>query len=81
MDAAAVDDQITDELLRRLSESRFLHVPLMNRIEGRISSRKQLERYVEVLVGKLEETGFRSDGLINRVDAMTKRLRRYEDAR
>lgn len=51
--ATAVNGRVTDELLEDLAESRFLHVPLMNRVEGRLSSREQLERYLAVLVSKL----------------------------
>jgi hypothetical protein len=78
MNATAVQEHITEELLRKLAESRFLNVGLMNRIEGRISSRDELERYVEVLVGKLEAIEFRSEGLIDRIDRMVKQLVRHD---
>jgi hypothetical protein len=83
MDAALVEVQITEQLLQRLEELRFLHVPLMNRIEGRIQTKDQLERYIQVLVHKLEGTKFRDEWLIDRIDRLLQfhqRLERYEDA-
>jgi hypothetical protein len=42
----------------------------MNRIEARIKTRDELERYVEVLVAKLEDTDFRSETMLDRIDRM-----------
>ena len=82
MDTPRVDEQITEQLFQRLDESKWLHIPLMNRIEGRIRTKAQLERYIQALVHKLEATEFRSEWLIDRIDRLIElhqRIERYED--
>jgi hypothetical protein len=83
MDAAVVHDQLTQQLMERLDESRFLHIPMMNRIEGRIRSKDQLAKYTAVLVHKLEERKFQDEWLVDRIDRMLdlqERLERYESS-
>jgi hypothetical protein len=83
MDAALVQDQLTEQLIQRLDESRFLHIPLVNRIEGRIRTKEHLATYTATLVHKLEERNFQDEWLIDRVDHMLdlqQRLERYESA-
>ena len=70
MDNAVVQEQITEQFLQRCEESKYLDYPLMNRIEGRIRTRDQLERYIEVLVHKLEARQFRDEWLTDRVDRL-----------
>jgi hypothetical protein len=81
MDATVVREQITEQLLQKLEESRFLHVGLMNRIEGRLRTRDELERYIGVLVAKLEETDFRSETLTDRIDRLLALLQRFDTRR
>jgi hypothetical protein len=81
MDATVVREQITEQLLQKLEESRFLHVGLMNRIEGRVRTRDELERYIQVLVAKLEETDFRSETMLDRIDRLLGLLQRFDDRR
>lgn len=78
MAATDVREQVTEQLLDKLEQSRFLHVPLMNRIEARFRTRDELERYVEILAAKLEETDYRSDSLIDRLDQMADKLERLD---
>jgi hypothetical protein len=83
MDGKAVQEQLTDQLMQNLEESRFLHIPLMNRIEGRIRTKEQLGRYTAVLVHKLEERKFQDEWLTERIDRMVdlqQRLERYESS-
>jgi hypothetical protein len=70
MDAAVLQDQLTEQLVQRLDDSRFLHIPLMNRIEERIRTTEQLASYTVVLVHKLEERKFQDEWLIDRIDRM-----------
>jgi hypothetical protein len=84
MDATAVQDQLTEQLMQRLEESKFLHIPLMNRIEERMRSKEQLAQYSAVLVHKLEERNFQDEWLIGRIDRvldLQQRLERYESSR
>jgi hypothetical protein len=84
MDATAVQDQLTEQLMQRLEESKFLHIPLMNRIEERMRSKEQLAQYTAVLVHKLEERNFQDEWLIGRIDRvldLQQRLERYESSR
>jgi RNA binding exosome subunit len=78
MDATVVREQITEQLLERLEGSRFLHVGLMDRIEARLRTRDEFERYIEVLVAKLEETGFRSETMLDRIDRLLGLLERFD---
>jgi len=83
MDATAVQDQLTEQLTQALEESKYLHVPLMNRIEGRLRTKEQLEGYTAVLVHKLEAREFKDEWLINRIDRVLdlhQRLERHEAA-
>ena len=81
MDATVVREQITEQLLQKLEESRFLHVGLMNRIEARLRTRDELERYIGVLVAKLEETDFRSETMLDRIDRLLGLLQRFDTRR
>jgi hypothetical protein len=78
MDASAVHEQITDQLIQELEDSKYHDFPMMNRIEGRIRTRQQLERYIQVLVHKLEHTKFRSATMFERVDRAMSLLERYD---
>ena len=55
----------------------------MNRIEGRIRTRDELERYLGLLVGKLEQTAFRSETMLDRIDRLVgvldRRDKRHRD--
>ena len=81
MDRDVIHEQITEQLFQRLEETRFLHVPLMNRIEARLRTKEQLERYIALLVHKLEATNFRHEWLLDRIDQVMlthERLERHE---
>ena len=83
MDADVVQNQLTEQLMQKVEESEFLHIPLMNRIEGRIRTKEQLAKYTAVLVRKLEERNFQDEWLFNRIDHMLdlqQRLARYESS-
>lgn len=69
--------------MQKLDESRFLHIPLMNRIEGRIRTKEQLAAYTALLVRKLEQRNFGDEWLTDRIDSMLdlqERLARYESS-
>lgn len=78
MDAVVVQDQLTEQLMQRLDESKYLHIPLMNRIEGRIRTKEQLEAYTAVLVHKLEARNFQDEWLVGRLDRVLDLHRRLE---
>ena len=81
MDAAQVQDQLTEQLVQTLDDSKYLHVPLMNRIEGRLRTKEQLESYTAVLVHKLEARSFKDEWLIDRIDNVLdlhQRLERHQ---
>ena len=78
MDSTLVQEQITEQFIQQLEQSKHLHYPLMNRLEGRIRSKDQLERYIRVLVHKLEERKFRDEWLVDRLDQLLMRHQRLE---
>jgi hypothetical protein len=83
MDSALVQNELTEQLLQRLDDSKYLHIPLMNRIEGRIRTKEQLGKYTAVLIHKLEARKFQDEWLIDRIDRMLdlqQRLARYESS-
>jgi hypothetical protein len=55
---------------------------LINRIEGRVRTKHQVERLIQVLVRKLEARKFQDEWLIDRIDGLLQfqqLLARYED--
>ena len=81
MDNVVVQEQITEQFLEVLEESKYLDYPLMNRIEERIRTKDQLERYISVLVHKLEARQFRDEFLTDRLDRLLtlhQQLERFE---
>ena len=78
MSNTMVHEKLTEVFLSKLEASRFLHIPLMNRIEARLKTRDELERYLRVLVTKLEEMDFRSEFLVDRVDRMVRVLEQLD---
>lgn len=81
MDSTAVQEQITEQFCQQLERSKHLHYPLMNRLEGRIRTKAQLERYIGVLVHKLEERKFGDEWLVDHIDQLLmlhQRFERYE---
>lgn len=78
MNATTIHEEITEHLLEKLEESRWLHVQLMNRIESRLRTRDELERYVKALVAKLEQSEFRSEALLDRIDRNVNLLGRVD---
>lgn len=81
MNASEVQEQLTEQLMQTLDESKYLHVPLMNRIEGRLRTKEQLANYTTVLVHKLESRNFQDEWLLDRIDRVVdlhQRLERYE---
>jgi hypothetical protein len=78
-----VQERLTEQLMQRLDESKYLQYPLMNRIEGRIRTKEQLANYAAVLVHKLEAREFNDEWLIDRIDRVVdlhSRLERYESS-
>jgi hypothetical protein len=57
VDSALVQEQITEQFFQQLEQSKHLHYPLMNRLEGRIRNEDQLERYITVLVHTVRRRG------------------------
>jgi hypothetical protein len=83
MDSGLVQEQITEQFFQQLEQSKHLHYPLMNRLEGRIRTKDQLERYISVLVHKLEARKFRDEWLVDRLDKLLmlhERFVRYEQS-
>ena len=83
MEAARVQEQLTAQLMQKLDESKYLYVPLMDRIEGRLRTKDQLADYTAVLVHKLEARKFEDEWLIDRIDRVVdlhRRLEQYESA-
>ena len=81
MDNTDIQEQITDQFFQQLEQSEHLHYPLMKRLEGRIRTKDQLERYISVLVHKLERREFRDEWLTDRLDQLLmlhQRFERYE---
>jgi hypothetical protein len=83
MDSTEVQEQITEQFFQQLKQSKHLHYPLMNRLEGRIRTKDQLERYIAVLVHKLEDREFKDEWLADRVDQLLmlhQRFTRFEQS-
>jgi hypothetical protein len=81
MDRARLHESITEQFFQQLEQSKHLHYPLMKRLQGRIRTKDQLERYIEVLAHKLEGRQFRDEWLVDHLDqvlVLHERFERYE---
>jgi RNA binding exosome subunit len=78
MDATVAREHITEEPLQKLEQMRYPHVGLMTRIEGRLKTREELERYVKILMAKVKETEYRSETMLDRIDGITGLLERLD---
>jgi RNA binding exosome subunit len=78
MDATLVREELTEVVMEKLEQSHYLHVGLMDRIEGRITTRDELERYRKILMAKVKETNYRSETMLDRIDGVTGLLERLD---
>ena len=76
MGTARVEDQLTEQLTQKLDESKYLHFPLMNRIEAASARRNSSRTYTGMLVHKLEARKFADEWLIDRIDRILDLQRR-----
>jgi hypothetical protein len=74
MDGDALQERLADVLIGRVRQDRFPSPTLMNRIEGSLRTREQVEEWAEVLIEKIESTRFPSRTAIDRVEAALARL-------
>jgi hypothetical protein len=74
MNAAAVQEQLVDEMLDKIEEQTFLNLPLMNRVEQMLTSRKQLERYIELLMQRVRGEKYMDYATLNRIDWLLGKL-------
>jgi hypothetical protein len=81
MDRVRIQESITEQLFQQLEESKHLDYPVMKRLQGRIRTKDQLERYISVLAHKLEARQFRDEWLVDHLDQVLmlhERFERYE---
>ena len=74
MDGAALQQRLLDSLVGRIKEDTFPSVTMMNRVEGSLRTREQVEEYAEVLLEKIEATRFPSIAMIDRFDGLVAKL-------
>jgi hypothetical protein len=74
MNGSAVRQRLLEMLIERVKEETYPSVTMMNRIEGALRTREQVEEYAEVLLDKVESTRFPSLAMLNRVEAVAARL-------
>jgi hypothetical protein len=70
VNAAAVQEQLIDELLDKVEEQKCRNAPLMNRVEQMLSTKEQVERYVELLLRKLQAEKHMDYPTLDRVDRL-----------
>jgi hypothetical protein len=83
MDRPRIQESITEQFFQQLEQSKHLHYPLMKRVQGRIRTKEQLERYIRVLAHKLEARQFRDEWLVDHLDQVLmlhERFERYEQS-
>lgn len=78
MDATAERQKWTEDLLREFEESQFPTVGLMDRIEGNISTRDELEQYTTILIEKVRGEEFPSDHMQDRAERLLKLLQQLD---
>jgi len=78
MDATAERQKWTEGLLREFEESDFPTVALMDRIEGNISTRDELEQYTTILIAKVRREEFPSGHMQDRVERLLELIQRLD---
>ena len=58
MDGSALQQRLLDSLMGRIKEDTFPSPTMMDRVEGSLRTRTQVEEYAEVLLEKIEATRF-----------------------
>jgi hypothetical protein len=78
MAATAEQQHLTQVLLDEVSETNFPSAMLLDRIEGLISTREELETYIAVLTQKVEGKMAPDGRLLDRLERLLKVLKRVE---
>ena len=74
MNGAALQERLLDTLLGRIKEEKYPSVTMMNRVEGSLRTREQVEGYAEVLLEKIEATRYPSSSMLDRFDGLVATL-------
>jgi hypothetical protein len=74
MNGAALQQRLLDNFFEQIKEDAFPSVTMMNRVEGSLRTREQVEEYAEVLLEKIEATRFPSISMLDRFDGLIARL-------
>jgi hypothetical protein len=74
MDGSALQQRLLDSLMGRIKEDTFPSPTMMDRVEGSLRTRAQVEEYAEVLLEKIEATRFPSISMLNRFDGLIAKL-------
>jgi hypothetical protein len=70
MEAAALRQVLVDKMLAQLQDETYPSVTMMDRLEGALRTREQVEDYTETLIAKVTSTQYPSISMLNRIDAM-----------
>lgn len=71
--------QLADVLLPEVEEMEFASAAQLDRIERLISSRDELERYVAILIQKLEGKMYPDGKLLDRLEQLLSVLQRVQE--
>lgn len=74
MEGSALQQRLLDSLIEQIKEDTFPSVTMMNRVEGSLRTREQIEEYGEILLSKIEATQFPSLSMLNRFDNVLAKL-------
>jgi hypothetical protein len=78
MAAIAEQQRLTEVLLDEVSETNFPSTMLLDRIEGLISTREELETYIAVLMQKVEGKMAPDSRLLDRIARLLRVLKRVD---
>jgi hypothetical protein len=79
MAATAEQQRLAEILLDDVRESAFPCAGQLDRLEGLISTREELEDYIDILTQKVQETRYPARHTLDRLQRLFAVLRRLED--
>jgi len=78
VDAAALRERITHQLLDNIEEAMYPSVTMLDRVEAVLATPDAVADYAETLMKKVEATRFPSTEMLNRLDRLVARLDELE---
>ena len=74
MATTSARDTYVELLFDKVREDQYPSGELLDRIEGALANREQVEQYLEILVSKVDDSRYPSHQLLDRIERMAQRM-------